>query len=238
MHNIDRTQLEFEFEMEDFEGEPHQAGEYDEILPEAEQLELAAELLEVRDEHELDQFLGHVICRVGGSLGRGVRPPNGQAIGGVLKGIAGHLLPMASDAIGSLAGGPLGSQIGSAFSSLASSVLGLEAEFEHPEDAELEGAKHFIRIAADTFQKSTEEPADPDPRVAAQQALMQSVHTLAPALLHGDEGPDAGMYVGHEHHRHHQHHHHHEPHRHRRHQHHHHRGHWVRRGNKIILFGV
>ena len=68
MHNLDRTldvnEAEYEFE---FAGEAEQEAEY-EGLGEMEQLELAAELLEVSNEQELENFLGDVFK----SIGKGV----------------------------------------------------------------------------------------------------------------------------------------------------------------------
>ncbi|MDD1612600.1 MAG: hypothetical protein LUQ57_05605, partial [Methylococcaceae bacterium] len=107
MHNIDRTLMEYEPEMgyetdmgyesemgyeSDMEGEY----EYDEyefsdmegVLDEAEEMALAAELLGVTDEAELDQFLGKLFKKVGRAAGKFIRSPVGRALGGILKGAA------------------------------------------------------------------------------------------------------------------------------------------------------
>src|SRR5262245_3766691 len=102
MHDIDRTQMEFSpelsgFETEQFEflGEQEWGGEIfgEAVLTEADEVELATELLEVSDEAELDQFLGNLIKRAGGAVGKFVSSPVGQAIGGVLKAAAKKALP-------------------------------------------------------------------------------------------------------------------------------------------------
>ena len=48
------------------------------VLGETDEIEIAAELLEVRDEQELDQFLGNLIKKVGRAVGTAVRSPIGR----------------------------------------------------------------------------------------------------------------------------------------------------------------
>ena len=120
------------------------------MLSEADEIQLAGELLEVTNEAELDRFLGDFIKKVGSVAGQVIRSPVGQAVGGVLKGVAKKALPMAGGAIGGYFGGPLGAKIGSGLASAAGSALGLEAEQLEQEDREFEGAKQFVKVAADT----------------------------------------------------------------------------------------
>jgi hypothetical protein len=64
MHDIDRTQLEFESDLDEFESDQYesvQAPPYQNEAPvfsDADEMELAAELLATSDEQELDQFIG------------------------------------------------------------------------------------------------------------------------------------------------------------------------------------
>ena len=161
-----------------------------------------------------------MIRRVGGALGRVVKSPIGQAIGGALKGAVKQALPLASGALGAFVGGPLGAQIGSGLASAAGQALGLEAELLNQEDREFEGAKQFVRLAANTVQNATAMNASPDPKAAAQSAVTQAAQALAPGLLqtaartapHPMSSPVAGSRGR--------------------------SGRWMRRGNKIILFGV
>src|ERR1700752_3531270 len=157
MHDIDRTQLELNPETEYFEYEQYETeGEYSgEVLGEGELLELSAELLEVRDEQELDRFLGNLIRRVGSTIGKVVRSPIGQAVGGMLKGVVKKALPLAGGALGTFVGGPIGAQLVSNLASMAGSALGLEAEMMNQEDREFEGAKQFVRLAANAVQRGT-----------------------------------------------------------------------------------
>ena len=94
MHNLDRTldinEAEYEFE---FEAEAEQEGEY-ETLGEMEQLELAAELLEVSNEQELENFFGDVFRKVGKGVSDFAKSSTGQALGGILKQAASKALPV------------------------------------------------------------------------------------------------------------------------------------------------
>jgi len=226
MHDIDRTQMEYTSELPGFQSEQFEYGEYGETewsgetvgeaaLGEALEVELASELLGVTNEAELDRFLGDLISKVGSVAGKVIRSPIGQAVGGVLKGVAKKALPLAGGAIGAYFGGPLGAKIGSGLASAAGSALGLEAESLEQEDREFEGAKQFVRVAADTINKAASAPPNVDPRAVAQSAAIAAAKRLAPGLLGQVAGSIAGAPLGRGH-----------------------TGRWLRRGNKIVLFGV
>jgi uncharacterized protein (DUF697 family) len=188
MHDIDRTTLEFGqetgFEMEQYEfGQGEWTGEGGGLLSEADEMELANELLSVSNEQELDQFLGNFLKKAASVAGSVMRSPVGQAVGGVLKGVAKKAIPLAGGAIGGYFGGPLGAKIGSGLASAAGSALGLEAEGEMSgEDREFEGAKTFVRMAADTVNKAAQARGG-DPRQIAQQAATAAARQFAPGLL-------------------------------------------------------
>jgi hypothetical protein len=219
MHDIDRTQLEYSQEAPGFQseqfayGETEWSGEDESILTEADEVQLASELLEVTNEAELDRFLGDFIKKVGSVAGRVIRSPIGQAVGGVLKGVAKKALPLAGGALGGFIGGPLGAKIGSGLASAAGSALGLEAESLAQEDREFEGARQFVRVAADTVKAAAAAPPSADPRAVAQAAAVAAAKKFAPALL--GQGAAAAAVGG--------------------------RGasgRWLRRGTKIVLYGV
>ena len=66
MHNIGRIQLETDTEMENYEaGQLEWLGET--VFSEAEEMELAAQLMEVNSEEELDRFLGDLIRKARGA---------------------------------------------------------------------------------------------------------------------------------------------------------------------------
>ena len=174
--------------------ETYEAGEYEwsgetewggEVFSEAETMELAGELLEVTNEAELDRFLGDLISKAGKAVGSIVRSPIGKAVGGWLKGAAKQLLPVAGGALGGFVGGPLGAQIGSGLASKAGSVLGLEAEMSQ-EDREYEGAKQFVKMAADAVKTAAAAPAGAHPVAVAKAAVKTAVEKHAPGLLSGN----------------------------------------------------
>jgi hypothetical protein len=222
MHDIDRTQVEFTnpeanlFETEQFPyGEAE--GVYGEgaVLTEQDEVMLASELLSVTNEAELDQFLGSLIKKAGSAIGSVVRSPIGQAVGGVLKSAAKKALPLAGGAIGGYFGGPLGAKIGSGLASAAGSAFGLEAESFNQEDREFEGAKQFVRFAANTVKNAASAPSGASPAAVAQSAATAAARQLLPGLV--GQAAAAGMASaagrGQS-------------------------GRWLRRGTKIVLYGV
>jgi uncharacterized protein (DUF697 family) len=219
MHDIDRTQSEFSqetgFEAEQFVyGESSWAGEGG-VLSEADEMQLASELLGVSTEAELDQFLGDLIKKASSAIGTVIRSPIGQAVGGVLKSAAKKALPLAGGALGGYIGGPLGAKIGSGLASAAGSALGLEAESMAQEDREFEGAKQFVRFAANTVKNAASSPMSGNPAAAAQAAATAAAKQLLPGLVGQPAGAGAAGGTG-------------------RGQ----TGRWLRRGGKIVLYGV
>src|SRR6266849_4694241 len=159
-----------------------------EVFSEAEVTELSGELLGITNEAELDRFLGDVIRKAGQALGKVVRSPIGQAVGGWLKGAAKSALPLAGGALGGFVGGPLGAKIGSGLASAAGSALGLEAEMSQ-EDREFEGAKNFVKMAADAVKSSVAAAPGVNPVEVAKAAVKAAVDKHAPGLLGGAAAP-------------------------------------------------
>jgi uncharacterized protein (DUF697 family) len=236
MHNIDRVRLETQsqtemlgagpFEAEQFEfaeaESPYQA-EAGEVFGELEQMELASEMLEISSEAELDRFLGDVIQRAGQAVGKFVGSPEGQALGGVLKGAARQVLPevlpAVGSAVGSYFGGPTGAKWGGRVGSAAGKLFGLELEGLSAEDQEFELARRYVSFAGEAVKNLALAPSGSDPRTAASTAAALAAQTHAPGLLQprgqtGAESPAASrLPSGHS-------------------------GRWMRRGNKIVLYGI
>src|ERR1051325_6787181 len=114
-YEADTTEFTEEGEM------PHMALESP--LDEATEMELAAQLLEITDESELDQFLGSVFKKVWGGIKK-----IGKPLGNVLKKVAKVALPIAGTAAGTFFGGPVGGMIGGKLASGAGKLFGLELE--------------------------------------------------------------------------------------------------------------
>lgn len=220
MHNIDRTLMEYTPEMETFEAEqfeyqPEMTGEATagEVFGETELMELAAGLLEVQNEQELDRFLGDLVSRAGRAVGQFVSSPTGQALGGILKGAAKQALPIAGAALGGYFGGPTGAKIGGQLASSAGRMFGLELEGLSGEDREFEVAKGFVRFAGEAVKNATASPGSADPRAAATAAAIAAAKQHAPGLLSPAAGATGLAAHGRS-------------------------GRWIRRGNRIVLFGA
>jgi hypothetical protein len=227
MHDFDRTQLEAEsdaFESDQFEfaeelglqGDMAMEGPFDE----AEEMDLAAELLSVSSEEELDQFIGKVvkgawrrIKKAGSAVSRVAGP-----LTGVLRGVAKSAMPFLGGALGSFIPIPgVGTAVGTALGSALGKAL--EAEFEgmNPEDQEFEKARRFVRMAGTAAQQAALAPAGADPQATVRTAVMTAARQHVPSLsaAAGSIAP-AAMVSG------------------RRER----SGRWVRRGKRIILLGV
>lgn len=194
MANGYEVMTEFSPETEQFENEQFEFSGT-EVFGEAQQMELAMELLEVRDEAELDRFLGDLISSAGRALGKVVRSPVGQAVGGVLKGVAKKALPIAGGALGAYFGGPLGAKIGSGLASAAGKALGLELQEISAAERELEGARRFVQFAGETVKGALAAPPSSDPQLAAKAAAAAGARKYVPGLVPaaGTASPTAAM---------------------------------------------
>ncbi|MCC6916813.1 hypothetical protein [Nitrosomonas sp.] len=230
MHDIDRTTLEANTDLENYEHDQYEYGESGEaewggetaVFSEVEAMELAAELLEISDEAELDQFLGDLIKKAGQVAGKFVRSPVGQQLGGLLKGAAKKALPMVGSAIGGYFGGAGGAKIGGQLAANAGRIFGLELEGLSHEDQEYEVAKRFVQLAGAAAKNAALAPRAVNPATAAQSAIATAARQLAPGLIRGTPAivagaagspcPSCGRGAV--------------------------SGRWIRRGNKIILLGA
>lgn len=209
MHNWDRTLMEFqpedgEFMNDEFEGD----GEL--VFNEEEIEQLAAELLAVSGEEELDHFFGKLVKKAGGALGKFVKSPMGRQLVGMLRGLAKKGLPIAGAALGNMIAPGIGGMIGGKLASAAGSAFGLELEGLSPEDEQFEIAKQFIRLAGDAAKTALSAPANANPLTIARDAMGRAVSRYAPGLA----GTGPTSFRGQQ------------------------SGRWVRRGNRIVLYGV
>lgn len=227
MHDIDRTgdteyetdSLEadaFEYEFADeggFTGDTEAGSPFTEV----EEMEMAADLLEVTDEAELDQFLGNLIKKAGRGVGKFIKSPLGRSLGGILKGAVKQALPLVGGSIGTALGGPVGGMIGGKLASAAGGLFGLELEGMSLEDQEFEVARRVVRFAGAATKNAALTQPDVDPRIAAKNAVISAAQKHAPGLIGGAAGNVSTGYaqrrLGRS-------------------------GRWIRKGRRIILFGV
>jgi hypothetical protein len=208
MHDLDRTQIETGYETYEspefgsmetgsvLESVFNEAGQgsfenyegyesYESPLPETMETEMAAELLEITNEQELDHFLGDLFKKATGAIGKALNLPGVSSLGGILKGLAKKALPIAGGALGGMIGGPAGAALGSKLSSVAGGLLGLEAEGMSPEDRDFAAARNFVRLSAEAAQQLANTPPQVSPQVAAQAAITNAASKHAPGLLTG-----------------------------------------------------
>lgn len=183
--------------------------------------ELAMELLELRSDQELEQFFGDIIK----GIGRVLRPVAG-AVGGVLKDVAKTALPVVGGALGSLVAPGIGTAIGSQLGQFASSAIH-EVGYEQEQ---FETARKVIQLANAAAQQAALTPPHVHPAVAAQEAILRAAQQVAPGINVGpgnrpQSNGDAGYHQAPngaqgaswstpE------------------------SGRWVRRGRRIVLYGV
>ncbi|WP_417912186.1 hypothetical protein [Candidatus Electronema sp. TJ] len=232
MHDIDHGRLEAEAEFEQYEqleafefenSEQHETeslfcenGE----MCEAQETELALELLEVSSEAELETFLCN-LARRAVQTGRGIlSSPDMRAVGGILKGAAKRALPHLGRAAGRYFGGPQGARLGGRIAGAAGQLFGLELEGLSGEDKEFETARGFVRFAGNAVRNMSGMANSQNPLAAAQNAAIAAARIYAPGFLatagrlgRTAAGPSLPPSFGHS-------------------------GRWLRRGRKIVLYGV
>ncbi len=207
MHDLDRVYMEFEADGQEFNSENFEDGS--EVFSEEEVQDLAAELLSVSSEEELEYFLGNLVKKAAGAVGKFVKSPLGKHVGGLLKGVAKKALPVVGGALGNLVAPGIGGAIGSSLASAAGSAFGLELEGMNYEEQQFEVAKQVVRLAADTAKNAALAPSGANPTAVAKHALTTAARKHAPGLLTGGANGRAAN-----------------------------SGRWVRRGTRIILMGV
>ncbi|WP_143071974.1 hypothetical protein [Nitrosospira briensis] len=206
-----------EFELgEEYESESYET-ELESPFDEIEEMELAAELLSVQSEEELDQFFGKIFSRLKGRLkkvGKAFRP-----LKGMFKGLVKKALPVVGGALGSFIPIPgVGTAVGSALGSAVGKALETEFEGMDPEDQEFEVAKRIVRVTGAAAKQATAAGPDVDPQAAAKAALVAAARQHVPNLgsvtrnrAGGKSAAGAGSGRS---------------------------GRWYRRGRKIVLLGV
>lgn len=149
-------------------------------LTEAQEAELAAELLEISSEEELEQFLGSLLKKAGGFIKSNV----GGALGGVLKNIAKKALPIVGGALGSMVAPGLGTALGSKLGSMASGLFEVELEAMPQEQAEFEVARRLVglTVAAARNAASARPRRGVGPQTVARAAVARAARTYAPGV--------------------------------------------------------
>jgi hypothetical protein len=204
MHDLDRTSFEvndeaypygqFEFESE------LPGGTYGRPFSEAELDELAMELLQVRDEQELDQFLGSLLSKAARAVGKFVRSPAGEALKGILKKAVSAAVPVLSAAVPGLGALGLLSAGSDAGTAVGAAIKGeLEWEGGPGDNRELEAAKKVIEVGGTAAQQVATMPPNAPPQAAVEAvqsaAQQQGISADGGSASGGvsQPGPSGGM---------------------------------------------
>lgn len=214
-----QTMNEFEWGEAEVPGVGEVYGEvgFESLLSEAEELELAAELLSVSSEEEMDQFLGNLfkgigrgLKKVGRFIGKNVLP----ALGKGLRSIAKVALPIVGKVAGSFIPIPgVGTAIGGAIGSAVSNALELEFSGVSGEEADLEMARRFVQMAATAAQQAAMASPEQDAEVVANEAIVTAARTHLPHFRIR-KAERSGMLGARQ------------------------QGRWIRRGNNIVVLGA
>ena len=177
-------ELEAEGAYEQFGGDYDRAGRPAGPLNEAQTVQLASELMEITNEAELEQFLGDIISKVGKAAGSFIKSPVGQALGGILKGVAKKALPVVGGALGSMVAPGIGTALGGQLGSLASGMFELELESLPGEQAEFEVAKRVVGLTAASASRAAQIPprSGLSPHQVARAAVAEAARDYAPGL--------------------------------------------------------
>jgi hypothetical protein len=159
-------------------------GEVGGPLTEAQEIELASELLEIGNEQELEQFLGNVFKKVAQGVGSFIKSPVGRALGGVLKSVAKKALPVVGGALGSMVAPGIGTALGSKLGSMASGLFEVQLEALPQEQAEYEVARRYVGLAASAARHAAlaRPHAAVNPLTVARAAVTRAARTYAPGL--------------------------------------------------------
>ena len=140
---------------------------------EAEEMELAIELLEVASEAELEQFLDNLFEKAW----RGVKPVRSSVIrplGGMIKTVIKTALPFVATAANTYFGGPAGGAIAGKLGPLVSQALEAEAAGMTAADRDLEKRRQFVRMVEKAARAAALAPIGTNPIALAQKVLTNS----------------------------------------------------------------
>jgi alkanesulfonate monooxygenase SsuD/methylene tetrahydromethanopterin reductase-like flavin-dependent oxidoreductase (luciferase family) len=169
---LEGTDIEYEI--------PASSHPVEDARDEVEEMEGAAQLLEITNEFELDQFIGGLLQKAARTIGSSIPASVLEPLAHTLKGALKRMLP--------IVGGSSRATIASMGSDAARSVaaanaFGLELEGLSPEDQEFELARRFVRLTRAAGRRAPRFSRRVSPRVAVRRTLVTAARRHAPGLL-------------------------------------------------------
>jgi hypothetical protein len=157
-------------------------------------VELAAELLDVISEPELERFLSRLVAETALDAGGHVSRDTGRALVTVLRRTAERTLPTLTTALGDV--GPTAAA-GPSAAETAARVYGVEPEGMSAEDRDYEIARQFLRFAQAATVRAARAAAAPAPAAAVIDAAVAAAgREFAPGLLPPARGAPKGRRTG------------------------------------------
>jgi len=152
-----------------------------ELLSEIHELELATELMELRDERSLRRFVGRVVAATARATGRGRGAPAAEPIQRLLMSILQRAIPRSPPGSGSAAN-LVAPVLGDRLADIPDHRLGLELEGLSEEDRQFETARQLVRFAVDAGRRALA-PSQTDPGSHARAAVFAAARRHAPGLV-------------------------------------------------------
>jgi hypothetical protein len=180
MHDLDRQQLE----------QNEGIGEYGEAtgvvggeLTETQELALAAEVLEVSSEEELEQFLGDLWNATKAAASKAYNSDVVQSAIPGLKAVGTAVLPKAAGWLADRYAPGTGGIASAGVQAAVDQWLKEELEGLSGEDREFEAARRYVRFVNDALQRAAQVPERVPPQVGAQIAIRDAAREHVPGLV-------------------------------------------------------
>jgi hypothetical protein len=150
----------------EFEGQYGESGSDTEgVFDESEEMELAADLLSLGNEMELEQAVGTLMRSAARAVGGSINKDVGMALGTAIKAAAQQAL--------SASGTPAAS----------GELFGIETEGLSGEDQEFEIMRRLVRFAGAAAGRAARAPRGMNPRAIARSSFVRAARRWAPGLL-------------------------------------------------------
>jgi len=177
-------------QLEIFEGDQAPAGlRRDRFLGEIQEIELATELMELRDEVDLHRFVGGLVRGTARAMGRGRGFPAAEAIQRLLISMLRQAIPRQRSSAATIIAPTLGDRL----VNIQDHSLGLELEGLSEEDRQFETARQIVRFASDAAEGALT-PSVMDPAVAARAAALAAARRHAPGLVASSQAAEAAIF--------------------------------------------
>ena len=153
-------------------------------------VELAAELLDVINESELEGFLGRLVAETAQNAGGRIPPSTGRGLVAVLSKTAKRTLPTLTAALGD--GTEPVAVAGLSAAETAARVYGMELEGMSAEDRDYEIARQFVRFGQAAAAQAARAPAAAPAVGVVDAAVTGAGREFAPGLLPPGRGAPTG----------------------------------------------